>query len=406
MDRFIKIATIPLLIAIAVMAYMTMRPDKPAAPPGSAAEQTAPPGPADETAARPAVDHSSTEDDPVVAEVVSIETSAIQVDLGAADDRADTQPAIDDRQHPAAQGPYVPLGQIERRGAGPINMILIAGNGETWEIWDAFMDRNADRYTMWAVTLPGFGGGPLPPIGLEDRGYLRQPWLKNAGRAIAHLITSNDIEEPVLMGHQIGGQLAVYISLVAPDIVGSVISLDGEPAFILGEPTWRPTIQDRIELVTTQMAPQLGAMNPGAWSSRQHFVPETYIRDKERGKIIGDMIAEAPMEAMHQYIKEFALADLTKPLAKAETPILFVAPFYRVEDETFRTDREVRWFDMLADAPPIVQHVFFYDSSSWITEDQPEYLDEAVRAYLAGEEVVGSPEFDPFAEDAQAPDDQ
>jgi pimeloyl-ACP methyl ester carboxylesterase len=161
-------------------------------------------------------------------------------------------------------------------------------------------------------------------------------------------------------------------------------------------------------MVTTQIDLQMSIMKPKDWESRQHFTPETYIRDKERGVEIGNMIAAAPMKAMHQYIKEFALTDLTKELAQAKVPTLFIGPFYNYEDETFRVDREVRWFDMLADAPPdLVKVVFFYDSSSWVTEDQPEYLDEAVRAFLAGEEVVGSPEFNPFKnEDGEASDDQ
>ena len=385
MDRFIKIATIPLLIGIAVLGYMTMRPQ----PVGVTPEPAASAEPAEQDAP-PEVAQSQT----------------IKIDLSAEADQPDEPLVRNTSQHDNAQGRYIPLGQIERRGTGPVNMILIAGNGETWEIWDAFMDRNADSYTMWAVTLPGFGGGEMAEIGLENGGYLRRAWIKNAGRAVLGLINDEGITDPVLMGHQIGGQLAVYISLAVPETASSVISLDGEPVFILGDPTWRPTDQDRHAMVTTQIAPQLATMKPKDWASRQRYTPETYIRDKVRGKIIGEMIAQAPMEAMHQYIKEFALNDLTGPLATSTVPTLFVGPFYHYEDETFRIDREVRWFDMLADAPGIVQIVFFYNSSSWITEDQPEYLDEAVRAFLAGEEVVGSPPLDPFAEESQAPDDQ
>src|SRR5262249_3432161 len=63
----------------------------------------------------------------------------------------------------AATPPPGQPGHVEKLGRGPIPMILLADVGEDWTLYKSFMERNAGRYTMYAVTLPGSGGTPPPP---------------------------------------------------------------------------------------------------------------------------------------------------------------------------------------------------------------------------------------------------
>ena len=56
------------------------------------------------------------------------------------------------------------LGRITQVGTGSRDMILIAGAGFGGDIYDAFMNSRKDRYAMYAITLPGFGGTAAPPM--------------------------------------------------------------------------------------------------------------------------------------------------------------------------------------------------------------------------------------------------
>jgi hypothetical protein len=47
--------------------------------------------------------------------------------------------------------PLGQLGQVEKRGRGPVPVILIADVRTDWTIYQSFIDRNAERYTMYAV---------------------------------------------------------------------------------------------------------------------------------------------------------------------------------------------------------------------------------------------------------------
>src|SRR5262249_26309965 len=56
------------------------------------------------------------------------------------------------------------LGAVVERGRGPIDMILVSGFGVGASAFDGFMKRNAARYHMFAITLPGFEGTAAPPM--------------------------------------------------------------------------------------------------------------------------------------------------------------------------------------------------------------------------------------------------
>src|SRR5262245_43210623 len=60
--------------------------------------------------------------------------------------------------------PLGTLGAVVERGHGPIDMILVCGFGLGASVFEGFMHRNAARYHMYAVTLPGFEGTPAPPM--------------------------------------------------------------------------------------------------------------------------------------------------------------------------------------------------------------------------------------------------
>jgi len=301
-------------------------------------------------------------------------------------------------QHPKAFGPITPFPHVEIRGTGPVPVVLLAGLGTDWRIWEPFMERNEDRYTMYAVTLPGFGGDDPPPMPEIAEAYFAQPWAKNAARATVQLILDEHLDRPIIMGHSIGGQVALIVSLIVPEITRGIISVDGEPAFLLGMPDTRLTREQRRDFVRNQIAPGFSrGNNPDAWAKIQEDTVRNYLYNKDREDLLVEMVRSAPMQVMQEYILEFAVSDFSDRLAQLQTPTLFIAPMRTKAGEKEKIDRELRWYDMLDKAAEGTKVVFFYDSSSYVMDDQPTAFDEAVRAFVAGEEVEGVP--DPSLED-------
>ena len=112
---------------------------------------------------------------------------------------------------------------VETRGSGP-DVVFIPGLGSTGAAWRATADRLDDRYRVHLVTLRGFGGTAID--GNADGG-LAGP----AAAEIERYILEQRIERPALIGHSLGGQIALRVAADMGGRVGRVMVVDSSPFF-------------------------------------------------------------------------------------------------------------------------------------------------------------------------------
>jgi len=115
------------------------------------------------------------------------------------------------------EGPY-PF-EVEVHGTGH-PMILIPGMTSSGAVWDATVAHFSDRYEVHVLTLAGFAG--VPPVDTER-------FLPRQRDAILEYIREERLEQPVVMGHSLGGFLTYWIAATDPDALGPVVGVDGVP---------------------------------------------------------------------------------------------------------------------------------------------------------------------------------
>jgi len=84
------------------------------------------------------------------------------------------------------------LGAVVGRGTGHVDVVLISGFGVGASVFEGFMRRNANRYHMFAVTLPGFEGTPATPMPAPGTSYGDQTWTRSAAEAVSKLIRDSN----------------------------------------------------------------------------------------------------------------------------------------------------------------------------------------------------------------------
>jgi pimeloyl-ACP methyl ester carboxylesterase len=98
-----------------------------------------------------------------------------------------------------------------RRGSGT-PVVLLHGIGHHWQAWAPVLDRLAQRHTVYAVDLPGFGSSPLPPEGIPDG-------MRSAVALVAQVCAEWGLDRPHVAGNSLGGALA--LELAAAGLAGS-----------------------------------------------------------------------------------------------------------------------------------------------------------------------------------------
>ena len=110
---------------------------------------------------------------------------------------------------------------VEARGEGP-DVILIPGLASTSAVWTRTAKALEGRYRVHLVTVRGFGDVAAQANG---SGLIGAP----AAADIRRYIAEQDLERPALIGHSMGGQIALRIAADAGPRVGRVMVVDASP---------------------------------------------------------------------------------------------------------------------------------------------------------------------------------
>ena len=112
-------------------------------------------------------------------------------------------------------------------GRGPA-VLLIHGWASSWRLWARTMSRLAQNgYQAWAVDLIGFGESDKPGNGWYTLGHFTH--------TLVELCERLDISRPALVGHSMGGAIAVSLALTrgARALVLAAPVVTGEASFSL-----------------------------------------------------------------------------------------------------------------------------------------------------------------------------
>lgn len=100
-------------------------------------------------------------------------------------------------------------------------MILIPGLSSSGETWNNTVAHFQDRYTCYVLTLAGFAG--QPPI--------QSPLLSTVRDDLAAYIEQQHLRKPVIVGHSLGGNIAMDLAARHPELVGPVVIVDSLPFY-------------------------------------------------------------------------------------------------------------------------------------------------------------------------------
>jgi pimeloyl-ACP methyl ester carboxylesterase len=119
-------------------------------------------------------------------------------------------------------GRAVQLNAIRHGAGAPI--VFLHGLGTSAQTWSACAELLADRYTTVAVDLPGHGASPCPDD--DPDAFTRDATLTD----LDEVLTSLD-DPAVLVGHSLGGYLALAHAATRPNVARGVVVLNTGPGF-------------------------------------------------------------------------------------------------------------------------------------------------------------------------------
>jgi pimeloyl-ACP methyl ester carboxylesterase len=274
---------------------------------------------------------------------------------------------------PAATAGFAPtrFSVVDQGTAGKPDLLLIPGLSSSRAVWDAEAKLLAPNYRLHLIQVGGFAGAPAGP---NASGPLLDPIVEE----LHAYIVANKLH-PIVMGHSIGGLMALMLATRHPEDIRKLVIIEALPFYpVLFDPAATVESTKPYAEMTKQ---QIMAVPSDQYAAMQPKMAAQMAKNPEGQKLVAASSLASDRSVIVEALIEDMLTDMRADLASNKTPMLVL---YAIDIETQQPD-PAKYEAAVQDAykaMPNVKLVRIDGSRHFIMYDQPQKLDAAVEEFL------------------------
>ena len=211
--------------------------------------------------------------------------------------------------------------EVEVSGTGPA-VLLIPGLASPGEVWDETVDALKGNYTFHTISLSGMGGTPA----IEPSGA----YLENAKNGLIKYIRNEKLEQPSIIGHSLGGFLALLLGIEAGDEISKLVIVDSLPFYPAGMNPLATVENSRP--IAQQMKSSIINGDPQQAAANQKRVLATMITDPADIETALVWNLQSDPNTVAQAVYELYTIDLRDRIEKITTPTLVLGSWIAYKD--------------------------------------------------------------------------
>ncbi|WP_310397648.1 alpha/beta hydrolase [Hymenobacter sp.] len=279
-------------------------------------------------------------------------------------------PAAQPLMSPAADNPAQhPTFRVRVVGQGR-PMLLIPGLTCPGAVWDEAVAHYQQQYQCHVVSLAGFGG--LAPTAVTD------PLLPVVRDQLLAYIKAQQLTRPVVVGHSLGGFLALLLSTAQPEALGPLVIVDSLP-FLSAVQNPAATVET-AKPMAAGMRQQMRQGKLTAAAQRQMVAG--LVTDTARVTQLARWSAASNPATTAQAMYDLFTIDLRPDLGRIQQPVLVLGAWaaYQQYGSTKESTRAV-FVQQYAKLPQqrielseAGRHFLMYDDTAWFFAQTDAFL--------------------------------
>lgn len=253
---------------------------------------------------------------------------------------------------------------VDVSGSGdPI--LYLPGFATPGAVWDDVIDQ-LPKHQAHVVTYAGFGG--LAPVAM--------PWYEKIKSQLAAYIRSNELTNLTLIGHSMGGNLALELGAILPDHIGNIIIVDALPCM---RELMMPGVPANALAYDSPYSDQMLAMDEAAQSAYLDQMTQGMISGPEDQQQVKDWMLQADRKTFVYGYVDLLKLDSRSVLPDIQAPVLILVAGQPFGEEAVK--------NMEKQYESLEQKTFAFaaESKHYIMLDQPEWLVNECKAFLSFE---------------------
>lgn len=260
---------------------------------------------------------------------------------------------------------------VDVYGSGSQSIVFIPGLASGPWSWSEQIAHFSPSYTVYALTLPGFNGRRFDVAPGSDllAAFSNDFWT---------LLATKKITRPIVIGHSLGGTLAIDLSEQHPERLRGAIALDGLPVF----PALAMSTAAQRSAAATKMVASMAAQTHDQVAAYElGYMQKIGTIDPALAQPLAERSATSEPKAIAAWGAADLAADFRPMLKAATLPMLELMPY--ASPSPYTQDQTLAFYRMLLAGAPNVTVVPIPGARHFAMVDQPGEVDAAITQFLA-----------------------
>ena len=251
--------------------------------------------------------------------------------------------------------------EFEKSGNGSQTIILIPGFANSGKVWTETVSNYNKNFTCYTLTMEGFAG-VKPSL---------NPSFENWKRGIANFIKDRKIEKPILIGHSMGGGLAMAIAADYPKLVEKIVVVDALPCLAaLTNPNFKQ--QETIDCMSS--VNYFKTLTDNQFHQMQEMTMPRLIQNTEMRETVVNWSIESDRMTFAKMYCDFSNTDLREKITNIKCPtlVLLEANFKDIKSAIEEQFKMLKSADLQYANKGL--HFIMYDDKEWYLNQLTNFL--------------------------------
>jgi pimeloyl-ACP methyl ester carboxylesterase len=199
--------------------------------------------------------------------------------------------------------------EIKISGKGEKAIIFIPGFACSGDVWTDTRAAYEKEFICYTLTMAGFAG-TTPQA---------HPTFADWEKGIAQYITDQKINKPIVIGHSMGGGLAMALAADYPDLISKIVVVDALPCLAA---LFNPSFQPDPARDCTPMVKQMTAMTDAQFLAMQKSSMQQLMTDTSKTDLVVSWSVKTDRTTFAEMYCDFSNTDLRAKLASVKCPVM------------------------------------------------------------------------------------
>lgn len=200
---------------------------------------------------------------------------------------------------------------VKKIGTGEQTLLFIPGFASSGSVWNETVEALKDKYSCHVLTMAGFAG--VPPQ--------ENPTFEKWKTGIVQYIRDENIDKPIIVGHSMGGELALAIAADHPDLTDKIVVVDALPCLMA---ITNPGFQSKPVNDCSAMVNQITSMEDDHFNQMQKMSIASLAANSSKWDEISRWGISSDRHTFAQMFCDFSNTDLRGRMNKISVPALIL----------------------------------------------------------------------------------